>query len=138
MNREKMEIGQSGLFSDIRDIIAQARTLTRRSVNSLQVLSNYLIGMRIVEAEQGGRERAAYGSATLKQLSAELTREFGRGYSRSNLENMRKFYLTYASAIAPKSQTVSGISKRHQQETNTSLWTLFSITACFNAMSLST
>ena len=116
MNQEKMEVGQSGLFSDIRDIISQARTLTRRSVNSLQVLSNYLIGMRIVEAEQGGQERAAYGSATLKQLSAELTREFGRGYSRSNLENMRKFYLTYASAIAPKSQTVSGISKLHHPE----------------------
>jgi predicted nuclease of restriction endonuclease-like (RecB) superfamily len=105
-SREKVE---TNLLGDVRQIISQARILTRRSVNSLLVLSNYLIGMRIVKDEQGGDVRAGYGQATLKQLTAGLTKEFGKGYSRSNLENMRKFYLAYSSLVDEKSQTVSGI-----------------------------
>jgi len=98
------------LLKDIRGIISQARSLTLRSVNSLQVFSNYLIGRRIVKEEQGGEARAEYGKGILKKLSSELSREFGRGYSISNLENMRKFYLSYSSLIEEKSQTMSGIS----------------------------
>ncbi|QEP41766.1 DUF1016 family protein [Ectothiorhodospiraceae bacterium BW-2] len=113
-NTEHTEVSFGGLVGDIREIISQARSLTRRSVNSLQVISNYLIGMRIVFEEQSGQERADYGKATLKELSAELTEEFGRGYSRSNLEYMRKFYLTYAPSIEKKSQTLSGISGYRQ------------------------
>jgi predicted nuclease of restriction endonuclease-like (RecB) superfamily len=109
--KPRMKTDGHGLLRDIREIISQARTLTRRSVNSLQVISNYLIGMRIVEEEQSGHERADYGKSTLKQLSAALTKEFGRGYSRSNLEYMRKFYLTYSLVIGEKSQTASGISE---------------------------
>jgi predicted nuclease of restriction endonuclease-like (RecB) superfamily len=105
---------RSGLLVDIREIISRARSLTRRSVNSLQVISNYLIGMRIVKEEQHGKERADYGKSTLKELSVELTKEFGRGYSRSNLEYMRKFYLTYAPCLEGKSQTLSGISDGKQ------------------------
>ncbi len=111
---ENTEVGFGGLIGDVREIISQARSLTRRSVNSLQVISNYLIGMRIVTEEQRGQERADYGKATLKELSAELTKEFGRGYSRSNLEYMRKFYLTYAPSVEEKSQTLSGISENRQ------------------------
>ncbi len=111
---ENTEVGFGGLVSDIREIISQARSLTRRSVNALQVVSNYLIGKRIVLEEQGGHERADYGKATIKELSAELTKEFGRGYSRSNLEYMRKFYLSYAPSIERKSQTLSGISYNRQ------------------------
>jgi hypothetical protein len=51
---ENTEVGFGGLVSDIREIISQARSLTRRSVNALQVVSNYLIGKRIVLEEQGG------------------------------------------------------------------------------------
>ena len=98
----------SQLRQDIRGIISQARSLTRRSVNSLQVISNYLIGMRIIEEEQSGKERAEYGKETLKHLSAELTQEFGRGYSLSNLKNMRKFFLSYPLVENEKSQTLSG------------------------------
>ncbi|MDI9469686.1 MAG: PDDEXK nuclease domain-containing protein, partial [Bacillota bacterium] len=53
------------------------------------------IGRRIVEHEQGGEERAEYGKALLKELSAALTAEFGRGFSKRNLEYMRRFYLAY-------------------------------------------
>jgi len=93
------------LIQDIRKIISQARVLTRRSVNSLQVISNYLIGQRLVENEQHGKERAEYGKATLKKLSKELTQEFGRGYSATNLEYMRKFYRVYSPAVKLLSQT---------------------------------
>jgi len=103
-------INEHGLIKDIRDIIAQARSLARKHVNSLLVISNYLIGMRIVEEEQQGQERAAYGQETLKQLSAHLSHEFGRGYSHRNLELMRKFYLTYQ----PISQTLSAKSDTTQ------------------------
>jgi len=60
------------------------------------------IGKRIVEEEQEGKERAEYGKALLKKLSIKLTKEFSRGYSVRNLENMRRFYLVYQ-----KSETVS-------------------------------
>lgn len=87
------------LIEDIREIVSQARSLTRRSVNSLQVVSNYLIGKRLVNSEPEGQERAEYGKGTLKQLSAKLTKDFGRGYSATNLEYMRKFYRSYRSVI---------------------------------------
>lgn len=61
------------------------------------------IGNRIVEEEQNGNIRADYGSSLLKQLSKELINEYGKGFSRSNLQSMRKFYLSYQ-----KSQTLSG------------------------------
>lgn len=104
---EHTEVGFGGLIGDVREIISQARSLTRRSVNSLQVISNYLIGMRIVVEEQGGHERAEYGKETMKVLAKELTDEFGRGYSRRNIELMRKFYLSYAPMVEQKTQTVS-------------------------------
>ena len=111
---ENTEVGVGGLVGDIREIISQARSLIRRSVNSLQVISNYLIGMRIVVEEQAGQERAEYGKETMKLLSEKLTDEFGRGYSRSNLEYMRKFYLTYLPSVEEKPQTLSGISETQQ------------------------
>ena len=60
----------------------------------IQVLTCFEIGRRLVQHEQQGKERAEYGKALLKNLSGALTAEFGRGFSRSNLQNMRKFYLT--------------------------------------------
>ena len=56
------------------------------------------IGRRIVESEQEGKRRAGYGEELLKKLSADLTGRFGRGFSPDNLENMRRFYMTYKAA----------------------------------------
>ena len=107
--KKKSQIDTDGykLIKDIREIISQARSLTRLSVNSLQVMSNYLIGKRLVESEQHGKGRADYGKGTLKQLSAELTQEFGRGYSATNLEYMRKFYRIYGASTELIPQTPS-------------------------------
>ncbi len=96
------------LLNEIKNIVSQSRSVTVRSINALQVASNYLIGQRIVEFEQGGAKRAAYGKALLKELSHELTTEFGRGYSKTNLEYMRKFYLAQSKRVGGKTQTASG------------------------------
>lgn len=60
------------------------------------VYSYYEAGRMIVEEEQGGKERAAYGKYILKELSQRLTQKLGRGYSYDNLKLMRKFYLVYS------------------------------------------
>lgn len=96
------------LLQNIRDLILTARVSVVRSVDLIQVMTNFEIGCRIVEHEQKGEERAEYGKALLKELSAELTGEFGRGFSRSNLQNMRKFYLAYPDRLLEKCQTPSG------------------------------
>lgn len=82
-------------FEDIRKLIVAARTTVARGVDLVQVHTNFEIGRRIVEQEQKGKNRAAYGKEILKALSARLTDEFGKGFSWSNLEYMRKFYLLY-------------------------------------------
>ncbi len=83
------------LITELRELIASARNTAARNFNTIQVVTNFEIGRRIVEHEQQGEKRAEYGKTLLKRLSADLTREFGRGFSEDNLSNMRKFYLTY-------------------------------------------
>lgn len=73
------------------------------------MLTNFEIGRLIVEHQQEGAERAVYGRALLKKLAASLTEEFGRGFSRSNLEYMRRFFLSYQDRRSAISQTPSGI-----------------------------
>jgi hypothetical protein len=96
------------LIHEIRDLIQSARRTVAHSVDLIQVMTHFEIGRRIVEHEQGGKERAEYGKALLKELSAALTAEFGRGFSRANLQNMRKFYLTYIDRLPEKCQMTSG------------------------------
>jgi len=83
------------LLREVRELILSARKAVVHSVDLIQVLTNFEIGRRIVEHEQQGAERAEYGKALLKGLAASLTAEFGRGFSKRNLEYMRKFYLEY-------------------------------------------
>jgi len=88
---------------EIGDLLAAARSNVARQVNN-ELLSTYWnIGRIIAEYEQTVPERADYGKQTLKELSKALTAEFGKGFSRANLQNMRSFYLTYE-----KCQTLSG------------------------------
>ncbi len=95
----------NNLIHEIRNLIQSARRAVVHSVDIIQVLTNFEIGRCIVEHEQQGEERAQYGKALLKELSIALTKEFGRGFSRSNLEYMRKFYLTYQDRAAQITQT---------------------------------
>ena len=91
------------LIGQIREIMNTARYNVAREVNNEQLLAYWNIGRVIIEHEQDNSERAEYGKQTLKQLSRVLTKEFGKGFSRSNLQNMRAFYLAY-----PNCQTLSG------------------------------
>lgn len=96
------------LLSEVRNLIITARKTAAQNINILQVLTNFEIGKLIVENEQLGDNRAEYGKQTLKDLSKSLTREFGRGFSRSNLEYMRRFFIEYRICAPAISQTVSG------------------------------
>ncbi len=87
------------ITSDIRAILSEARKSVARAINTTMTAAYWLIGKRIVEEEQNGADRAAYGENLLRNLSKELTSEFGNGFSYANLYNMRQFYLTYNNEI---------------------------------------
>lgn len=87
--------GYDGIRSDIVALLESARRTAARSVNILMTASYWEIGRRIVEFEQGGQERAEYGQALIKRLSADLSARFGRGFGVDSLESMRLFYKTY-------------------------------------------
>ena len=109
-------------------LIQSARKAATQSVDLLQVITNFEIGCRIIEYEQSGEERAEYGKVLLKALSQSLTEEFGRGFSKSNLEYMRRFYLMYKDRRIPIAQTVSGqldhiqSSLSNQQNPSSTRW----------------
>lgn len=83
------------LLRSVRQIVITARTKSYRAVNSFLLESYWHIGRLIIESEQKGATRAAYGKETLKHLSTQLTLEFGKGFDMTNLSNMRKFYMAF-------------------------------------------
>lgn len=90
------------LIDNISMAINDARRKVASHINATMTKAYWQIGKYIVEYEQGGQAKVAYGTSTLTELSHQLTARFGRGFSRPNLVNMRRFYLTY-----PNCQTVS-------------------------------
>ena len=84
-----------GLLASVSALLEEGRRSAAKSVNAVLTATYWLIGKRIVEYEQGGQERAAYGSEVLKKLSADLSGRFGRGFSERNLEQMRLFYMLW-------------------------------------------
>ncbi|MES2365224.1 MAG: PDDEXK nuclease domain-containing protein [Pseudomonadota bacterium] len=83
------------LFDRVRDILESARSNIARTVNTAQVVANWLIGREIVEEEQRGKRRADYGQQQVAQLSEALTTAYGRGWSVQSLAYMKQFYLGY-------------------------------------------
>ena len=129
MKKALVEAGKNdahyeAIFGDVSGIIDAARSSATRSVNAAMTAAYWLIGHRIVEFEQAGERRAAYGSALVERLAADLTRHFGRGFSRQNIQQMRLFYLSYSTeqirqavsgnladeGVEPIRQTASGKS----------------------------
>jgi predicted nuclease of restriction endonuclease-like (RecB) superfamily len=82
-------------LQDIKQILAAARHKTYQAINSAMVEAYWKIGEKIVQEEQNGNNRAAYGEAVLKTISVALTAEYGKGFSYANIRNMRQFYQTY-------------------------------------------
>lgn len=87
--------GYSELLSGIIILLDQGRQAAARSVNSILTATYWLVGRRLVEHEQRGEPRAAYGTELLKRLSRDLLSRVGRGFSERNLEQMRQFYLQW-------------------------------------------
>jgi predicted nuclease of restriction endonuclease-like (RecB) superfamily len=93
----------SGLKSQISELLLVGRENAGRAINTILVQTYWQIGRHIVEFEQNGKDKAEYGSELIDRLSSDLSMEFGKGFSRSNLFQIRQFYLKF-----PKIQTLSG------------------------------
>jgi hypothetical protein len=90
-----MEISNN-YINEIKKILKNARQKAYTAVNSAMVEAYWKIGRRIVEEEQSGRERAEYGKEIIKNLSKELTEEFGKGFGERNIRNIRQFYVLFS------------------------------------------
>jgi predicted nuclease of restriction endonuclease-like (RecB) superfamily len=85
----------TNLYRRIQQILESARAGVARTVNTTQVMTNWLIGREIVQEEQHGKRRAGYGERLLKSLAKQLSKEYGPGYSERNLRFIRQFHLEY-------------------------------------------
>lgn len=98
-NNKKMNIINdmefTSLYQKSKKLIDNARSNMGQMANTITVITSFLLGHYIVEQEQQGQERAKYGLKIIDSLSAYLTKEYGRGFSRSNVAGMRQFYITY-------------------------------------------
>ena len=103
------------LVNDLRSIVSKARSKAFAAVNYSLVERNWRIGQRIVEEEQNGASRAEYGKHVIEVASAALTKEFGKGFSETNIMNFKKFYLKFKELTIP--QTVSEEFKKQKQQT---------------------
>lgn len=92
-------------------LVEEARQKVASVANIALVYTYYEVGRQIVEDEQKGKRRADYGKEVLKDLSAKLTERFGKGWSKRNLEEMRRFYLVYSQQIAQTVSAQSGDTK---------------------------
>ena len=99
----KIQTIHTDIYNSIKILMENARKDVAKQVNSILVKTYWEIGRIIIEEEQKRSDRAEYGKQLLIELSKKLSKEYGKGFSRSNLQNMRNFYLLY-----PICQTVSG------------------------------
>lgn len=100
--------GGGQLFQRVVTILDNARDKVVRAVNGEMIIAYWLIGREIVEALQGGDERAEYGQRLIEDLSFRLTQSYGQGYSTSNLRYFRSFYLIYPNRRPEIRHTVCG------------------------------
>ncbi|MGA7240894.1 MAG: PDDEXK nuclease domain-containing protein [Bryobacteraceae bacterium] len=93
------------LLRAVVTLIERGRISSVRSVNAVLTSTYWLVGQRIVEHEQSGAERAAYGETLLKRLAHDLTAEVGRGFSERNIRQMRLFYLGWPIRQTPSAKS---------------------------------
>ena len=104
-------------ISDIKAIVYTAKQKAYQAADIYQVVSNWLVGRRIVEQEQHGQDRAQYGKHIVELASEALTAEFGKGYSVVNIKSFRKFYLTFNNLLigqTPSAQSENGLTIKGQ------------------------
>ena len=91
----KNKTSGGALYQRVREILESARAGVARTVNTTQVIANWLVGREIVEEEQSGRDYTRYGQKVISVLAERLQNDFGEGYSATNLKLFRQFYFTY-------------------------------------------
>ena len=111
-----MDLISSSYLLEIKQILSNARQKAYTAVNSAMVEAYWKIGERIVLEEQNGADRAAYGKEIIKNLSVELTNEFGAGFGERNIRNFRQFYLMFQDLEIWKS-VISKLTWTHIQRT---------------------
>ena len=102
-------VGYDTVLIGVAELLESSRRITARATNAIMTATYWEIGRRIVEFEQGGKDKADYGKQIVERLAADLTIQFGRGFGRSNLFQMRAFYLAYTDilqAVSAKSDLV--------------------------------
>lgn len=115
-----MDIEQSkytDLINQIGELLHKGKEQVAKSVNTILVQTYWLIGRHIVEFEQGGNEKAEYGSKLLDKLAKDLTEQYGKGFSRSNVFQIRQFYTRFS-----KIQTLSGQFENSETLSNVLSW----------------
>jgi predicted nuclease of restriction endonuclease-like (RecB) superfamily len=95
------------LFEGIVALLEESRRAAGRAVNAIITFAYWEIGRRIVEEEQRGHRKANYGEQLVEQLAADLTSRFGKGFSRTNVFQMRQFYLSFRETIQTPSEQSS-------------------------------
>lgn len=108
----KIEI-KKDIYQEIHDLLHNARQNIISNINSTMTKTYFLIGKRIVEEEQNGNKRAEYGKNLIKMLSEKLTKEFGKGFSETNLEQMRKFFKVYGIPQTLSEEFQFNLSRSH-------------------------
>ena len=108
------------LVNDLRSIVSKARSKAFAAVNYSLVERNWRIGQRIVEQEQNGASRAEYGKHVIEVASAALTKEFGKGFSETNIMNFKKFYLKFKELTIPQTLSEEFKKQKHQTLSNES------------------
>lgn len=98
-----LEVQEKIIFQEIKEILQESKNKVYKVANNAMVEAYWNIGRVIVE-KQGGKDKAEYGTALLKNLSKEMTKEFGKGFTVANLKNMRQFYLTFPKSYALRSE----------------------------------
>ncbi len=113
---DALDAQYQSIFDDVSSIIDAARRSAARSVNAVMAAAYWMIGQHIVEFEQGGKERAEYGTALAERLAVDLTERFGRGFSVRNVWQMKAFYLAWSIP-----QTVSAESESSENSQTASV-----------------
>ena len=110
-----MSTGYEALLSNVSELLQRGRQNAAKSVNAVLTTTYWLVGRRLVEFEQRGKERAVYGTELLKRLSGDLQSRFGRGFSERNLEQMRQFYLQWENPRTLSADSAVRISPKISQ-----------------------
>jgi predicted nuclease of restriction endonuclease-like (RecB) superfamily len=116
VTKVSIQRSSAALHSRVRSILEAARDSVSRTVNSAQVMANWLIGREIIDQEQLGKGRAGYGDELLVNLAAVLRVEYGAGYGVDNLELFRRFYLAYPNLLAIDSELANSDAVRRKSD----------------------